>query len=79
MRGVATAAGVGERTLYDAFPNKAALFAHTLGVAIVGDEDDVPVARRREVRAALELSNPKTALAHLVTYTAALTRAVPVT
>lgn len=50
MREVARAAGVGERTLYDAFPTKAALFGHTLGVATVGDEEPVAVADRPEFR-----------------------------
>ena len=39
MKEVAALADVGERTLYDVFPTKAALFGHTLGVAIAGDEE----------------------------------------
>ncbi len=72
MRAVATAAGVGERTLYDAFPTKAALFSHTLGVATVGDEEPVRVAGRPEITAAREQADPRAALAHHVTYAAAL-------
>ena len=53
MREVARRAGVGERTLYDAFPSKAALFEHVVGVAIVGDERPVPVAERPDHLAAL--------------------------
>ncbi|MGW3105448.1 TetR/AcrR family transcriptional regulator [Streptomyces sp. NPDC001100] len=48
MKEVATLAGVGERTLYDAFPTKATLFGHTLGVAIAGDEQPVAVPDRPE-------------------------------
>lgn len=72
MRGVAAAAGVGERTLYDAFPTKAALFTHTLGVATVGDEDPVRVADRPEIAAAHDQADPRTALAQLVAYSTAL-------
>lgn len=44
VRQVAAAAGVGERTLYDAFPTKLALFREVLGVATAGDE--MPLALR---------------------------------
>lgn len=72
MRDVAAEAGVGERTLYDAFPTKATLFSHTLDVATVGDEDPVPVADRPEIRAAREEPDPAAAVALLVAYTTAL-------
>jgi AcrR family transcriptional regulator len=72
MREVAAAAGVGERTLYDAFPTKAALFAHTLGVATVGDEEPVRVAHRPEIAAAHDQPDPRRALAQLVAYSTAL-------
>jgi AcrR family transcriptional regulator len=72
MRGVAAAAGVGERTLYDAFPTKAALFTHTLGVAIAGDEEPVRVADRPEIAAARDQADPAMALAQLVAYCSAL-------
>ena len=68
LREVAQRAGVGERTLYDAFPGKAALFGHTLGVATTGDEEPVPVRDRPEVRKAREL-DAKEALAASVDYT----------
>lgn len=42
MRDVAKRAGVGERTLYDAFPSKVALFNGVLGVRIVDGEVAVP-------------------------------------
>jgi AcrR family transcriptional regulator len=72
MRGVAAAANVGERTLYDAFPTKAALFTHTLGVATVGDEVPVRVADRPEITASRDQADPRTALAQLVAYSTAL-------
>lgn len=53
MRAVAQRAGVGERTLYDAFPTKVAMFEHVVGVAIVGDEQPVAAADRPELTAAL--------------------------
>jgi AcrR family transcriptional regulator len=72
MREVAAAAGVGERTLYDAFPAKAALFTHALGVATVGDEDPVGVADRPEITAAGEQADPRDAIAQHVAYSTAL-------
>lgn len=71
MRDVARAAGVGERTLYDAFSSKSALFAHTLGVATVGDEEPVPVMDRAEVRSALT-AEPAVAVRQIVGYAARL-------
>lgn len=68
MRDVAVSAGVGERTLYDAFPTKAALFGHTLGVATVGDEEPVAVADRTEVLAARDEADPATAITKTVAY-----------
>ena len=72
LRQVAVAAEVGERTLYDAFPTKAALFAHTLGVATVGDEEPVRVADRPEVTAAREQADRRAAIEQLVAYSTAL-------
>ncbi|MFC1439848.1 helix-turn-helix domain-containing protein [Streptacidiphilus sp. N1-10] len=72
LRQIATAAGVGERTLYDAFPTKAALFAHTLGVATVGDEEPVRVADRPEITASREQADPRAAIGQLVAYSTAL-------
>lgn len=72
MRDVASTAGVGERTLYDAFPSKTALFGHTLEVATVGDEEPVRVADRPEIRAAREQSDPAAAIRQMVAYSEAL-------
>ncbi|MFF9199109.1 TetR/AcrR family transcriptional regulator [Streptomyces sp. NPDC014779] len=72
MREVARAAGVGERTLYDAFPTKAALFGHTLGVATVGDEEPVAVADRPEFRELGAEANPAETVEALVARTADL-------
>ncbi|MGH6653977.1 MAG: TetR/AcrR family transcriptional regulator, partial [Actinocrinis sp.] len=72
LRQIAAAAGVGERTLYDAFPTKAALFAHALAVATVGDEQPVRVADRPEIAAVRRQADPRAAIEQLVAYTAAL-------
>jgi AcrR family transcriptional regulator len=72
MRQIAQAAGVGERTLYDAFPTKAALFRHTLDVATVGDEDPVSVAGRPEIIATRKETDPRAAIEQLVAYSTAL-------
>ena len=78
MRDVAARAGVGERTLYDAFATKAALFNHVAGVAIVGDEREVPAADRPEFRAALVERDPARAIVRFAGYAAAvLERAGP--
>lgn len=58
MREVAAEAGVAERTVYTAFPNKAALFKEVLDVAVAGDEEPVPVADRPVFTAALTGSDP---------------------
>lgn len=78
MREVAARAGVGERTLYDTFSSKTALFHHVVGVAIVGDELDMAVADRPEFHAALAERDPHRAVALFADYSAAvLERAGP--
>ncbi|NEW27708.1 TetR/AcrR family transcriptional regulator [Nocardia cyriacigeorgica] len=72
MREVARRAEIGERTLYDAFPTKLALFRHALDVATVGDEEPVAVAERPEVQTALAESDPIAAVGMIVDYTAGL-------
>jgi len=53
IRDVARAAGVGERTVYAAFPGKADLFRHALDVATVGDEQPIAVADRPPIQDAV--------------------------
>jgi AcrR family transcriptional regulator len=72
MRGIARAAGVGERTVYAAFPSKAELFRHALDVATVGDEEPVAVADRPELRDAVAGTDPRAAVGRAVDYTVAL-------
>jgi AcrR family transcriptional regulator len=72
MRQIAVAAEVGERTLYDAFPTKAALFDHVVSVALVGDELPTPVADREEFHAALHARNGRRAVALYADYSAAI-------
>jgi AcrR family transcriptional regulator len=72
MREVAEAAGVGERTLYDAFASKAALFTHTLSVATVGDEGPARVFERPEMTTARQQPDPRAAVAQLVAYSTEL-------
>lgn len=72
VREIAARAGVGERTIYDAFPSKAALFGHTLDVATVGDEQRVAVADRPEILAAQQNTDPEAAIEQLVEYIAKL-------
>jgi AcrR family transcriptional regulator len=66
MKEVAALAGVGERTLYDAFPTKAALFGHTLGVATAGDEEPVAVPERPETLAIRDEPDPERAITRTV-------------
>nr|WSY49564.1 TetR/AcrR family transcriptional regulator [Streptomyces sp. NBC_00886] len=66
MKEVAALAGVGERTLYDAFPTKAALFGHTLGVTIAGDEEPVAVPERPETLETRDEPDPERAIGRTV-------------
>jgi AcrR family transcriptional regulator len=66
MKEVAALAGVGERTLYDAFPTKAALFGHTLGVTLAGDEEPVSVPERPETLAIRDEPDPERAIGRTV-------------
>lgn len=69
---VAREAGVGQRTLYDAFPNKLALFSHTIDVARVGDEAPAAVADRPAWHELLREEDPQHAVELLVAFTAEL-------
>jgi AcrR family transcriptional regulator len=72
MKRVAATAGVGERTLYDAFPTKQALFHHVLDVAIAGDEAPIRVADRPEISAIRDVTDAPAAIRQLVEYTTSL-------
>jgi len=72
IRDIARAAGVGERTVYAAFPGKADLFRHVLDVATAGDEQPVAVASRPEIQHAFRQSDPRTAISQTIDYTVAL-------
>jgi len=72
IRDIARAAGVGERTVYAAFPGKADLFRHVLDVATVGDEQPVAVADRPEIQHAFSQPDPRMAISQAIDYTVAL-------
>jgi AcrR family transcriptional regulator len=72
IRGIAHSAGVGERTVYAAFPSKADLFRHVLDVATVGDEEPVAVGSRPEIQTAFHQSDPRAAIHQTIDYTVAL-------
>jgi AcrR family transcriptional regulator len=72
LKQVAERAGVAERTLYVAFPTKSALYAHALGVAIVGDEAEVPLADRNRWTGLLAEDDPVRMLRGAVDLTADL-------
>src|SRR3954454_18363591 len=54
MKSIAAAAGVSERTVFIAFPTKAALLGECIRVAVRGDDDATPLLARDRVRAVLE-------------------------
>ncbi|MTV27692.1 helix-turn-helix transcriptional regulator [Nitriliruptoraceae bacterium ZYF776] len=70
IREVAARAGVGERTVYDAFGTKQELFERVVGVAIVGDERPIAVAERPEFQAVLDASDLDGAIAGWAAYSA---------
>lgn len=79
MRQVAIAADIGERTLYDAFGTKEALFQHVADVAIGGDEQPLTVSERPEFTAALAQRDPRQAVTLFAAHSAAvLERAGPI-
>jgi AcrR family transcriptional regulator len=51
MRDVAAAAGVSVETVYAHFPSKADLLMAAIDVGVVGDDEPVPLAQRREFAA----------------------------
>jgi AcrR family transcriptional regulator len=64
MSAVATAAGVSERTVYIAYPTKAALLNECIRVAVRGGDDEVPLHARAAWQAALN-GPPEQMLARL--------------
>jgi AcrR family transcriptional regulator len=54
MKAISAAAGVSERTVYLAFPTKAALLAECIQVAVRGDDDATPLLARERSRILLE-------------------------
>jgi AcrR family transcriptional regulator len=55
VNAIASAAGVAIRTLFLAFPGKAALLSEIIQVAVRGDDQDLPVAAREQWQAMLAL------------------------
>lgn len=47
MASIATAAGIAEKTLYLAFPNKPAVLSEVIRVAVRGDGEETPLVQRR--------------------------------
>jgi AcrR family transcriptional regulator len=72
MRAVALAAGVAEKTVYLQYASKTALLKEVVETAIVGDDDDVPVAARGWFTEALAEPDPGTKLQLIVDGTTAL-------
>lgn len=78
MKAVALRAGVGERTLYDAFDTKSRLFEHAASVAITGDEEPITLVDRSEFQEVLAEPDARRAVAQFAAYSAAvLERAAP--
>ena len=72
MRAVALAAGVAEKTVYLQYATKTALLKEVVETAIVGDDDDVPVAARGWFTDALGEPDPRAKLDLIVDGTTAL-------
>lgn len=75
---VAAAAGVAPETVYAAFRNKPTLLQRAWDVAVGGDEQDVPLLERPELRAVLAEPDLPTRLARFaVVHTAVMHRTAP--
>jgi AcrR family transcriptional regulator len=72
LRQVAHEARVGERTVYDIFGSKVALFSEVLGAAVAGDDEPVPVLGRPELQSALAERDGAQVVSQLAGYTADL-------
>lgn len=78
MAAVAAEAGVAVQTLYLAFGNKTAILSAAFDVAVVGDDEPVPVMERTWLRAALDDPDGVAGLTAFVTGGAAvIERAAP--
>lgn len=76
MRQVAEAAGVAERTVYNTFTTKTALFNEIIDIATVGDELPIAVADREDFTATMTETDPARAVRIFADYgTAILERA----
>lgn len=66
VEAICEAADVPTATVYRLFSSKVGILKVLLDVTIVGDDDDVPLAARPEVRALLRADDPRSQLAGLV-------------
>lgn len=64
IRGVADVAGVSQETIYKAFGGKAGMLKSVYDVALVGDDEDLPLAARPEAIAVRDSPDPVTASAN---------------
>jgi AcrR family transcriptional regulator len=71
LKQVAERAGVGERTVYDAYGGKLPLLNHTIGLLAVPDADPTPLPERADMRGFRELADPWEAVARTVAQQAA--------
>jgi|SRR5579863_7214939 len=65
---IAQEAGVAWQTVYSAFGTKAAVLSAVWDIAVVGDDEPVPVAEREISRTALAESDPRDVLGGLVSF-----------
>jgi AcrR family transcriptional regulator len=66
MTAIAEEAGVAWQTVYAVFRTKAAVLSAVWDIAVVGDDEPIPVAEREVSRAALGEANPRKVLAGFV-------------
>lgn len=70
VEAISTAAGVPSATVYRLFSSKAGILKALIDASIVGDDDDVPMADRPQVRSLLEDPDARGRLAGFVTVAA---------
>jgi AcrR family transcriptional regulator len=78
MNAIARAAGVGERTVYLAFPTKTELLGEIISVAVRGDDDDAPLAAREAWKQVLDAPGDEILPRFATTITAILARTAAV-